>query len=211
MNAPSFVLRSVFVGLNYRALTDAVSRDRSPSFSVSPIFRTDTGRFMRPPLALSWLLSHSSPSSFRAILSAPLMSALITVPSAVRYKPRFSRLPENFLLTDCSSRLRSSVWHRNRRHCPGRCNFFDLRVERLCFTATDLERLKADLFTAREIETMIFDLVAVETDDKGTITFLVAGQIGMGFELLGILPIEDVRGLLLSICCESRACARDFS
>ena len=90
-------------------------------------------------------------------------------------------------------------------------DFFDLRVERLCFTATDLERLKADLFTAREIETMIFDLVAVATDDKGTITFLVAGQIGMGFELLGILPIEDVRGLLLSICCESRACARDFS
>ena len=90
-------------------------------------------------------------------------------------------------------------------------DFFDLRVERLCFTATDLERLKADLFTAREIETMILDLVAVATDDKGTIPFFVAGQIGMGFELLGILPIEDVRGLLLSICCESRACARDFS
>ena len=57
MNAPSFVLRSVFVGLNYRALTDAVSRDRSPSFSVSPIFRTDTGRFMRPPLAFEPLIT----------------------------------------------------------------------------------------------------------------------------------------------------------
>ena len=28
--------------MNYRALTDAVSRDRSPSFSVCPISRTDT-------------------------------------------------------------------------------------------------------------------------------------------------------------------------
>ena len=65
--------------MNYRALTDAVSRDRSPSFSVCPISRTDTGRFMRPPLALSCFLSHSSPSSFLAILSAPLMSALIPV------------------------------------------------------------------------------------------------------------------------------------
>ena len=69
-------------------------------------------------------------------------------------------------------------------------DFFDLRVERLCFTATDLERLKADLFTAREIETMILDLVAVTTDDKGTMPFFVAGQIGMGFELLGTLPIK---------------------
>ena len=39
--------------MNYRALTDSVSRNRSPSFSVCPISRTDTGRFMRPPLALS--------------------------------------------------------------------------------------------------------------------------------------------------------------
>ena len=30
--------------MNYSALTDAVSRDRSPSFSVWPMFRTDTGR-----------------------------------------------------------------------------------------------------------------------------------------------------------------------
>ena len=50
--------------------------------------------------------------------------------------------------------------------------FVDLRVERLCLAATDLERLKAVLFTAGEIETMVLDLVAVATDDKGTVPFL---------------------------------------
>ena len=41
--------------MNYHALTDAVSRGRSPSFSVCPISRTGTGRFMRPPIGFELL------------------------------------------------------------------------------------------------------------------------------------------------------------
>ena len=67
--------------------------------------------------------------------------------------------------------------------------FVDLRVERLCLAATDLERLKAVLFTACEIETMVLDLVAVATDDKGTVPFFVAGQIGTCLEFLRVLPV----------------------
>ena len=36
---------------------------------------------------------------------------------------------------------------------------------------------------------MIFDFVAVATDDKGSVSFLIAGQVGMGFEFLRVLTI----------------------
>ena len=36
---------------------------------------------------------------------------------------------------------------------------------------------------------MVLDLVAVATDDKGTVPFFVAGQIGTCLEFLRVLPV----------------------
>ena len=51
------------------------------------LLRITTGLSTKPPLAMREH-SHSSPSSFLAILSAPFKSAFINEPVLVRYKPR---------------------------------------------------------------------------------------------------------------------------
>lgn len=67
--------------------------------------------------------------------------------------------------------------------------FFDLRVERLCLAASDLERLKAVLFTACEIETMILNLVTVAIDDESSILLFAPGEVGFALEILRLLLV----------------------
>ena len=67
--------------------------------------------------------------------------------------------------------------------------FFDLRVERLCLTASDFERRKTVLFTACEIETMILNLVTVAIDDESSILLFVTGEVGFALEFLRLLLV----------------------